>query len=675
MCTIKRAAPLLAMVAAVFLSSCVEATLPRFDGGLLNPEIRLLRAGEIVDSVKCAMVAFMHEREQDLLTVREADQSILNTNPKYNGKCPEEEMAKKDPGPDLCQIEGKSFNPYNFSADISVDPDKQLSQRVDFIDEDKKPINPAALRTVCGLNKHWRWNYEKPIWQLQCVENKCDEPLVRRDKNLNYSMGRSLWDYTIIAAKDGGYKEKGCIPVPDYSRLALDPNQSASIQLTLVGTNSGFVNFARIDAKRTGINWILPGNPNAAIAAPFPQLIINPKETITFDVSVVMPQSVHTFNQSAVPSDRAIELDAPKALGEVSKSYPGGPSGSRWSRGPLYAVTPRRRSQVAEKNEEFSSYINTLASLTKKLADGRHQQAGFTPCNNASDCNWPVKREDAARLANWWAGYEKNIEIGEKTIEKACAEARTSKTYQDYMKFIDRRCRVGRDSGIAVDKQACTAARKLDERYKDQKRLIEFGCNMVPKKLYRLAAQLRRKGIDESEASGKKALENKFYEKCNADTSTFAPDNTTRIDFLGLKKLLHNIVEDQDKAIYKGIPAISLSAINLTSAFQLTMEAQAGTSFFKIIPVIAPPNTEIKLDHSHTLKITLNGKKGKGDKLNPKRLADSCRERVGDQAYNAASDGAKTTAVRAAHFCDTAPGQLLESIIQAQEKSGSGGAQ
>jgi hypothetical protein len=105
------------------------------------------------------------------------------------------------------------------------------------------------------------------------------------------------------------------------------------------------------------------------------------------------------------------------------------------------------------------------------------------------------------------------------------------------------------------------------------------------------------------------------------------------------------------------------------------MEAQAGTSFFKIIPVIAPPNTEIKLDHSHTLKITLNGKKGKGDKLNPKRLADSCRERVGDQAYNAASDGAKTTAVRAAHFCDTAPGQLLESIIQAQEKSGSGGAQ
>jgi hypothetical protein len=296
---------------------------------------------------------------------------------------------------------------------------------------------------------------------------------------------------------------------------------------------------------------------------------------------------------------------------------------------------------------------------------------------------------------------------------------------------------------------------------------VSFACSAFGKKLERLAAQLRFKGDEQAEAAEKK-LDNKFYSQCNADTSTFALDNTTRIDFLGLKQLLHNVVEKQDKAIYRGIPDITLSALNLTSAFQLTMEAQAGTHFFKIVPVLAPPNTEFKIDHTHTLKIVLNGKKGKGDKQNPKRLADSCRERIGDDAYSAtvarrdasheaalkaereveqakravrtakavadqakavadkaaadkgaadraasnkaaidkasadkaAADKVKTAAddayawakanakrayeiavaARAAvgsdppHFCDTGPGQLLESIIQAQEKSG-GGAQ
>src|SRR5262249_14624634 len=39
---------------------------------------------------------------------------------------------------------------------------------------------------------------------------------------------------------------------------------------------------------------------------PFPQLMINPKEATSFDMSVVMPQSIHTYNQSAAAIDRAV---------------------------------------------------------------------------------------------------------------------------------------------------------------------------------------------------------------------------------------------------------------------------------------------------------------------------------------------------------------------------------
>ena len=71
----KHYAALAASVVALLSTSCIEATLPRFDGGLLNPEIRFLRAGEIMEGVKCAMVAFMHEREKMLMRRRETGDS------------------------------------------------------------------------------------------------------------------------------------------------------------------------------------------------------------------------------------------------------------------------------------------------------------------------------------------------------------------------------------------------------------------------------------------------------------------------------------------------------------------------------------------------------------------------------------------------------------------------
>jgi hypothetical protein len=54
----------------LLLSGCESMLLPDFNGGLLNPDIRFLKAGEVMNGVKCAMTAFMIERERQLLKER-----------------------------------------------------------------------------------------------------------------------------------------------------------------------------------------------------------------------------------------------------------------------------------------------------------------------------------------------------------------------------------------------------------------------------------------------------------------------------------------------------------------------------------------------------------------------------------------------------------------------------
>jgi hypothetical protein len=157
---------------------------------------------------------------------------------------------------------------------------------------------------------------------------------------------------------------------------------------------------------------------------------------------------------------------------------------------------------------------------------------------------------------------------------------------------------------------------------------------------------------------------NEFRQQCRTDIWTYSPDDTTRIDYLALKRILYRVIEEQEARIYTGIPDVTLSSLNLSSSFQIVLEATAGTShFFRIVPLLAPPTTDIKADHTHTLKITLNGKKNKGDKSLSKKLYESCRERV---TANALPSGGEP-----ADFCGTEPGQLLEAIVQALEKGGS----
>ena len=55
---------------SVMLGSCESMVLPDFNGGMLIPDIRFLKAGEVMNGVKCAMTEFMREREEELINER-----------------------------------------------------------------------------------------------------------------------------------------------------------------------------------------------------------------------------------------------------------------------------------------------------------------------------------------------------------------------------------------------------------------------------------------------------------------------------------------------------------------------------------------------------------------------------------------------------------------------------
>ena len=241
-----------------------------------------------MDSVKCAMVAFMHEREKALLEKRLEAQKTLKTTKRHH-HCPDLKdltSAERRGALPHCQLEGRYFTPYHLNVKESVDHGFDG--------------NFGTQAAICKYDRHVGWKYENDKLVLACLPNLCDAEMDhskggKDTTGRDLRMGRSVWDYE---TSERSYKEKGCAPVPDYSRLALDPNQTATIQLTLIGVNSGFINFGRIDAKRTPFfPFIQPGN--AATGAPFPQLNINPKSSTTFDISVVIPQSVHAYQQNS----------------------------------------------------------------------------------------------------------------------------------------------------------------------------------------------------------------------------------------------------------------------------------------------------------------------------------------------------------------------------------------
>lgn len=518
----------LAICLGILLSSCAELTLPQLDGGLLNPDIRFLRAGHIMECVKCAMVAFMHEREQGLLAEREAEPS----------------------GGPLHQIEGAYFSPYQVNVGKAV----VLSL-------------PGYRR--CRYGEHYSY---KPGGRLACVPNNCDAALAR-------PLGASVWDYDILETNQT-IKEKGCTSVPDYSRFALDPTQSANIQLTLVGANSGFIFYTQIDALRTPLYpFIQPGNRSTG--APFPMLQVSPKATTTFDVTAVMPQSVHTYQQTAHPSDFARDRSLPVSL------------------------TTKRIAEAPEEAGKANRGTEEIDELLKKAMEESTQ--AFPQLKVRAIARYKSIKEDCEKAANL-AKY-----LPDPALQR------------EYTKKVQDVC----DRLVATQR--------------------------------RIAAQL-----PEEKPTPSRPQANEFMERCNIRTWSFDANDTTRIDFLALKRMLHNVVEYQERDVYRGIPDITLNSLILSSAFQLVLDASAGTKYFlRIVPVLVPPTLDLKADHTHTLKITVNGKKNKGDKQLPKRLYDSCRERVAPQ------DGGTS---QVPEICATEIGQLLESIVQAVEKNAGSGS-
>src|SRR5262249_25561843 len=108
-------------------------------------------------------------------------------------------------------------------------------------------------------------------------------------------------------------------------------------------------------------------------------------------------------------------------------------------------------------------------------------------------------------------------------------------------------------------------------------------------------------------------------------------DDQTEIDYLGLKNLLTNLVEVQadENHIYGGIPELSLDTLNLSTSFQIVVDPTAGMAhIFYFFPLLVPPTAELKLDHTHTLKVTLRGPKQKANAGNSQNLADSCKKRL-----------------------------------------------
>lgn len=148
-----------------------------------------------------------------------------------------------------------------------------------------------------------------------------------------------------------------------------------------------------------------------------------------------------------------------------------------------------------------------------------------------------------------------------------------------------------------------------------------------------------------------------FQQYCGADNESIRLNEDTEVDYLALKRMLINVVRRQNEALYRGAPAMTLSTLNLTSKFQLIIDVQAGTrGIFRIVPLIVPPNTEVKSDHSHTLKLAFNGPKKKGDPHYNAKVIQNCLDRL-----QASSDS---------QVCRTGGGQLLESLIETVESNG-----
>ena len=596
---------------SLLLGSCGTLLLPRFDGGALNPDIRFLNAGDVMNGVKCAMTAFMLEREDDLLQERrnaairrkfsdiDSRHFLLLYGAEYKSTY-RDIVSKIGSAKTRAQNQfgiDNEFNPYALGLN-----DKQLSAQIYAMDTDPnaKTDLEAATRTgrkylaEANLLGALCWPDETGPHQGQlrhfdqcnrkCVLNVADESdpsepagnpsqhwdggckrnmsKIKTEVSCPQQLGATLWNYS--NEKGNGIKSH-CVPLPDYSRFSLDPTQQAAIDLTLLASNQGTVFYDFIDRSGLGPlkEIIAAGNRTAGIQ--FPKVDLTTKGTTTFLMSVQMPQTI--FQSPSVVCD---------------------------PRHPQFCEPPRPGSAAA-----FS---------------------------------------DVAKIA---------------TAPEALREALTSPGFAEPSAPIAQRSPVTHPSGNGITEYSYRD--RSDEEKEREKRRKKAE---APAKTPAHNDYLTRR---EFNLVKKEFLPREQFRRGCGDNGVMPIDDTRGVDYLALKKMLHNIVEQQnDDVTFRGNPDVALDQLALTSAFQISLDVSASTyNIFRFFPLINPPSMGVKPDHTHTLKITLRGAKKRGDAGNRARLFTSCAQRLQNTP-------------KSLEFCNSPKGLLLESIAQSVEQKGAG---
>jgi hypothetical protein len=287
---------LVALLCAAGLASCSEL-YPRFDN-ILNPDIREPRVGDVVDSVKCAVTAYLHERTRDVL--RQAWEDAQKHGCRTDGKSWQFRVVTTVPDAkteeDVCVL-SRPPSRYDTAKDIENKGD------------DYKPQIAADKCTPY----YYAWSYERyqPSRKIKFAHEKAG----KGDKPY----------YESVCAPNGGCPP-GTLPrgercvVDDPSRFALDPNSSATIDLTLTANNTGSMAYTRIDQAQLGWlkNIIAPGNDPPG--TPFPNLTVRNKITNVVQMSVVLPQVPYQKEDSPDAATKAEIAKAKKYVSDFTKA-------------------------------------------------------------------------------------------------------------------------------------------------------------------------------------------------------------------------------------------------------------------------------------------------------------------------------------------------------------------
>lgn len=554
------------LIVSLTIPGCSTLPLPNFNGGALNPDIRFLRAGEVMNGVKCAMTEFMREREIRILEDRwnkaarryDTDEDRLAFVALYASEYP------------------KLYR--SFSTGLTRDPSKTEADNVKGTDN---PFSPYALgvdKVAGAVAGEKACNFYPKTADGRFIPKKLDTPLSAEDfyhweaspdpivckeegncrknthcvRNAYYcpgELGIAIWDYGArdIYERMSDKKQPiplkrgigNCAAIPDYSRFALDKTQQSTITLQLTGTNTGIAFYDTINAAGLGPLENIIAAGNRSIGAVFPKADFTGKGTTNFEMAVQMPQTI--FTPGLIVRN---EEETPK-----KPAYKGGTA-------PIDADQAR-------------------------AAQTRLQELGY--------------------------GVSADGAYGEGT-ERAIREFQKDRS-------------LNATGQLDSDTLNTLFAREGGGRAPTNPDLDDGDATIKPGKDYLTSKEVR---LIKSNPPTKK-----FTYGCGGDGSLHL-DQQTDIDYLALKDMLLKVVFDQnDQVRYQGGPEVSLDQLTLTTSFQIILDVSAGTKhIFRLFPMVTAPQMGVRAEHVHQLKIVLKGQKRKGDVNEALRVEQSCLELV-----------------------------------------------